>query len=189
MLEGLLNMRKPAAAADSLMEPAPKAAPKAPKAPKEPKAAKEPKEPKAAKAPKSAPGKPRAKVSAKSLAKNTSVVPVKVVKSGMDSLSNSNFKRHAILAGIKRIQGKENVYRRCKHLTKALIAEIIENCVVMMKTSKKSTLTASMVLFEAQRQGKTVFWTDPSCQQGPRSVVSKKKEPKAEEAAKETAAA
>lgn len=172
MLEGLLNMRKsaPPAAADSLMEPAPKSAAKATK-----KVPKEPKEPKA----------PPVKVSAKALAakKTSKVKQVKIAKSGMDSMSNSNFKRHAILAGIKRIQGKDNVYRRCKHLTKALIAEIIENCVVMMKTSKKRTLTASMILFEAQRQGKTVFWTDPSCQQGPRSVVTKKKEAKPEEAA------
>lgn len=155
-----------------------KQAPEATKAPKKQKTAAEPKEAPKKVAPKAAPKKAMPKGAPKKAASS------KVIKTGLQSMSNANFKRHAVLAGIKRIRGKEQLYMRCKHLTKALVSDIIKNCVVMMKTSKKNTLTVQMVLFEAQRQGKTVFWTDTNAQPSVHAGnASKKKEAKKEEEA------
>ena len=64
------------------------------------------------------------------------------------------------------------MYNRCKNLTKQLVASIVKNSVVLMKASKKNTLTQAMVLFEAQRQGHTIYWTDAG------GAAAKKQPPK-----------
>ena len=53
------------------------------------------------------------------------------------------------------------------------MSSIIKNSAVLMETSKKNTLTAAMVLFEAQRQGHTIYWTE--CMPGPVVPVPSKK--------------
>ena len=69
------------------------------------------------------------------------------------------------------------MYNRCKNLTKQLVASIVKNSVVLMKASKKNTLTQAMVLFEAQRQGHTIYWTDAQVQMGLSGGAAAKKQP------------
>ena len=190
MLGSFLNLKRrkdidPEPSMDDAAPPAPKSVkvPKAPKEPKAPKAPKEPKEPKAPKAPKE-PKEPKAPKAPKvpKAAKPAAAAPARekaptVLRTGVDVMSNTNYKRLALLAGVKRIRGKERLYHRCKQLTKSLVASIVKNSIVLMKASKKNTLTASMVLFEAQRQGHTIYWTDPQMQTGPQVAAPPVKKP------------
>ena len=91
-------------------------------------------------------------------------------RTGVDAMSNANFRRLAVLAGVRRVQGKEELFHRCKVLTKSQISSIVKNCVMLMRASKKTTLTAPMVLFEAKRQGHTMYWAH-----GDESTKAKKK--------------
>lgn len=94
-------------------------------------------------------------------------------RTGVDTMSNANFRRLAVLSGVRRVQGKEELFHRCKVLTKAQISAIVKNCVMLMKASKKTTLTVHHVLFEAKRQGHTMYW---GADDAKASTASKKKE-------------
>ena len=99
----------------------------------------------------------------------------------IDRMSNSNWVRQRKLAGILRVQGREELNSRQKHLMLELVKQVVHPAVFVMHHFQKRTLVPQIVMLVAKSQGENIYSTEEKDQLSPTGGISRKKKPAAQE--------
>lgn len=103
----------------------------------------------------------------------------------IDRMSTSNWVRQRKLAGILRVQGREELNQRQRHLMLELVRQVVHPAVFVMHHFQKRTLSPQIVMIVAKSQGENIYSTNEKEQLSPVGTIVRKKKPTAKEEVKQ----